>query len=187
MREILIQYQSADLAIDALDVAVQKGRPVHEAFAAVQSVLAAAAMVSKLLWPQPPTRQVDGSELTPEQESERRVAIERGRFLRTELGIRSVPVLESRRVRNAIEHFDQRLDSFLASKEGMIVDLNIAAKATFIVGGNVRYLRHLDPYAGTVSVLDDEVSIQELFSEFGKVAKSASDWLGAHNEQAEGG
>jgi len=37
-------------------------------------------------------------------------ALDRGRTLRTALGIKGSPLLESRKVRNALEHFDDRLD-----------------------------------------------------------------------------
>jgi len=40
------------------------------------------------------------------EEAQRKTTLDRGRTLRTALGIKGGPLLESRKVRNALEHFD---------------------------------------------------------------------------------
>jgi hypothetical protein len=43
---------------------------------------------------------------------QRKTTLDQGKTLRTALGIKGSPLLERRKVRNALEHFDDRLDRY---------------------------------------------------------------------------
>lgn len=71
----------------------------NEPWCSIQSFLVAAANISKFLWP------VSKAE-------------ERGTQLREFLSVQDDSPLKSRKVRDSFEHFDERLDSWLASGRG---------------------------------------------------------------------
>ncbi|WKX02058.1 hypothetical protein Q3O43_29735 (plasmid) [Rhodococcus aetherivorans] len=93
--------------------------------ASVQQILYASAMVSKFLWPI----------LDKKKEKEKAFATARGARLRELLGIdtddRTHP-LNSREVRDSIEHYDERLDAFVAKDYNTFVfnDWTIGSAAT---------------------------------------------------------
>ncbi|WP_172936445.1 hypothetical protein [Rhodococcus sp. MS16] len=100
--------------------------------------------------------------------------------LRMALGITSLPALKSRRVRNSIEHFDDRLDNFFSNAEGSstIAERIIGPIDTITVGDiPVRYLRHLDLDDDTFTVLEDSVSLGDLTEAVDEVARKAEAWL----------
>src|SRR6266700_2265875 len=64
MQELVNQAEAAQLAAEDFNDALRASPPkTSRAFAAVQALLAAGAMVSKMLWPQPPTTNPDGTPL----------------------------------------------------------------------------------------------------------------------------
>lgn len=181
MRELVEQGEAAQLAAVEFSKALQQPRGgVPPAFAAMQSLLAAGAMISKLLWPTPLDTNIDGTPLSAEDEAARQRTLARGKTLRAELNVKSIPILENRKVRNAFEHFDEWLDRYLLDEGNRFVgDRNIGPKGQIVqIGGKIPpFLRHIDPQAGTVSVLDDEVGYQELFNAIAYVAAQATAWL----------
>ena len=80
-------------------VASPKVNPDIEPWYSIQSFLVAAAIISKFLWPD-------------------RKAEKRGEQLRAFLSVGEVSPLRNRKVRDSIEHFDERLDSWIASGKG---------------------------------------------------------------------
>ena len=181
MRELVEQGEAADLAAAEFNAAMNSAQPVVRAYAAIQSILAAGAMVSKLLWPTPADQNIDCTPLSDEDEHARQRTLARGKRLRTELKIKSIPILESRQVRNAFEHFDERLDRYLLDQGSRFIgDRNIGPKGQIVqIGGKLPpFLRHIDPQAGTVSVLDEEVDYRELSRAIADVSARASEWLG---------
>lgn len=157
MREIVNQGEAAQIAAQDFNAACVKNDR-SRTFAAAQLLLAAAAMISKLLW----TKRTN----------------DRGPILRAKLQIGEIPVLKSREVRNGLEHFDERLDRYFSEGHRNIYDQNILDRDQIVVGGKTpMHLRLIDPKKGTISVLEDEVSIQELFDAIVDVTKRAKDWL----------
>ena len=186
MRELVGQGEAAQLAAVEFSQALRQPMGgVPQAFAAIQSLLAAGAMISKLLWPTPLDTNIDGTPLSAQDEASRQRTLARGKRLRSELRIKGIPILENRKVRNAFEHFDERLDRYLLDEGNRFVgDRNIGPKGQIVqIGGKIPpFLRHIDQQARTVSVLDDEVSYQELFDAIADVSARASAWLGErHN------
>ena len=90
-------------------------------FLAVQGVLTSAALISKLLWMSQPQRR-EGCTCPPEEADEARFAQakRRCRALRKALGIANEMPELNRRVRNSLEHYDDRMDRWLAADDGTI-------------------------------------------------------------------
>ncbi len=167
--EVLHQAEAATIAASQLNRALSSDRGVPEAFAAIQLLLGAGAMLSKLLWAKP---------------NQGKTAVERADQLRTVLDLEASPVLESRKVRNGFEHFDERLDAFLRDGGEIVVDRGIGSRESVILinGEAPKHLRLIDPNAGTVSVLDEKVVIQELYDAIIRAAGQAKTWLDAYYE-----
>lgn len=129
----------------------------------VQSMLAAAAAVSKALWP--------GS-LPPNTPQERRHFSKlRGEMIRKQL--QPSPLLQNRDVRNGIEHVDERLDSiFFDNPFANIADANVSSRDE-LSQSDLHYLRHLDPDTLVASVADAEVDLRDLMDALDDVADRA--------------
>lgn len=169
MRELVNQGANAQIAAQDFNAALVAAHDcdaalvknyVSRTFAAAQLLLAAAAMISKLLWTKPKNK--------------------RGPDLRSKLQIEetSVSVLKNRKVRNGLEHFDERLDRYFSEGHRNVIDQNIADRGRILVNGKPpMHLRLIDPTRKTISVLDDEVSLQELADAVADVTERAKDWL----------
>ncbi|WGY01809.1 hypothetical protein QI633_25150 [Nocardioides sp. QY071] len=135
-------------------------------FFAAQSLLSAAAMVSKLLWP-------------VARSGARGRA--RGEKLRTTLQITASPLVQSRSVRDSFEHFDERMDAVLAkSHQHPYVDQIVGPTdmLRFEVDTAVpNFLRRLDTDKGTVSVLNATVRINDLVDELLEIKRACDKWL----------
>src|SRR5579859_2804722 len=85
------------------------GQPKYElrimrVWAAAQALLVASALVSRLLWP-----------TVPKDRALRALTIRRGRALRKALMVVHDSPLRSKELRDHIEHFDERLDEWVAA------------------------------------------------------------------------
>ncbi|MBM4512223.1 hypothetical protein GS445_02075 [Rhodococcus hoagii] len=186
VRELANQGRATNIAVQHYNEALHGPASVgalevsDRAFAAAQAILTSAALVSKMLWMSAPKP-------NPSEEDERQAAQskERCKTLRRELGIKSIPVLESRRVRNSFEHFDAHLDTFFGdSPNTTVADRNIGPKDMIVIAGAPpRYLRHLDPERHEVSVLSETVSLLEVVQAVEEVAGKANAWLSARGRR----
>ncbi len=86
----------------------------------------------------------------------------RGRRLRKLFRVGKRSPFVQREVRNAFEHFDEKVEKWLGSGETVVIDSNIGSKSAFVGQHTLRHLRHLDPTAMTVSFLDESVRIDPL-------------------------
>lgn len=133
---------------------------INRVFLLLQTILISCANLSKILWPSPNVKNRDMRE-----ECE-----ERGETLRKELSISDDHALRSREMRDAFEHFDERLHIwFKESERRNFVDTNIGPLGA--VGGVATkdLLRWYDPsrqwviFRGTVYKLGDVMtSIEKL-------------------------
>lgn len=112
-----------------------------EAWGAVQLILGAAANVSKILWPSPKSENA-----------------ERGTMLRELLGIPEEHILSDREIRNHFEHYDERLDRWLASSESEnYVDQIIGELPYFVARFPKHVNRHYDPITRRLSFRGDSI------------------------------
>jgi len=127
---VLEQCKYADIAYSAINqqldevaggvVSTLTPIPIHALYH-FHGLLLAAARVSRILWPN-----VD-PEARPELSSEKREALtKRGKELRKHLRIQGHPLFERSSVRNALEHFDERLEDW--DPDG---DINLADALIF--------------------------------------------------------
>jgi hypothetical protein len=76
----------------------------------VHALLSASSNVSRILWPNPYRRGAEAA----------KKSVSRGRELRTFLGIKEDNPLVARKVRNAFEHIDERLDDWMPTVPKLI-------------------------------------------------------------------
>lgn len=121
-----------------------------------------AAMVSKMLWPTPSAKT--------------KIAKWRGEILRDALGVDEQSVLNSRVLRNHLEHFDERIDAWYEGSGFVIyADRNIGPRDMMIFPNNpnVSIFRHYSPDAGVYSFHGDEVNVFDMDAELERIATAA--------------
>jgi hypothetical protein len=134
-------------AFERFDLAARKGDSKEETVASVQEALTHVAALSRFFWP------VRKSALTQA----------RGKRLRERFGIKEDSPLQSRELRNALEHFDERLDEFLVEDHfgyffpGPIVDDASLSEETI---GHI--FRLVDPTTSQFVLLGEAYSFGEL-------------------------
>jgi hypothetical protein len=101
LREILFQSRIAIRAADNL-VNIGHGLDHIDTWSSIQLILISAGNVSKILWPT------------------HKASAPRGARLRTLLGIDDNNPLADRRLRNHFEHYDERIETWFASKNSAI-------------------------------------------------------------------
>ncbi len=87
--------------------------------------------------------------------------------MRAEYDVSDNALLGKRHVRNAFEHFDERLDTWVASSQRHnLADRIIAPREGAIVGLDPSdYMRWFDPQTKTVYVFGDSIELQALVTE----------------------
>ncbi len=145
---------------------------------ALTSFLASCAMLSKLLWPQPPARKHDGSALSDAEEELRNWSVARGRTLRSVLGVpKSSPLAAVRTVRNGFEHIDERLDRFILGRPSRIIDMYVGTRESLgAENKDVDIVRHFDPDTGVISVLGENVSVFDLKPALDQLYEASMVW-----------
>jgi|ERR1022692_1148021 hypothetical protein len=188
IQEVVNQAELVDMAERELrsSVTTPSQETVSRAFMSAQSILGASGMLSKLLWPNPASMDHHGQPLTGEAEQERIRTLDRGKALRKILVKKGDNELleRNRTVRNAFEHFDERLDTFVeeeSHRSRNIFDRNIGPPGFILVdGAEPRHLRRIDPTNWTVSVLDSSVDLLSLIAVIRAIRGRAEAWLQNH-------
>jgi hypothetical protein len=92
----------------------------------------------------------------------------------------SVPddsLLKERALRDAFEHFDERIDQWFRDNQARNFADRIVAPPGGVVLGGLRpedFMRHFDPTTNVVSVLGDALDLQALVQEVGEVVERVS-------------
>lgn len=125
----------------------------------VQAFLAHAGNISKILWP---------ARVTPASQA-------RATDLHLALQVPANLQLESRDIRNSLEHVDERIDSWLAAKSDadvVVIDMNIehtsASTASF---------RKFKSDSLTYYFADDSIALADISTEVAALRKSAQLWI----------
>jgi hypothetical protein len=128
---------------------------IQRCWQALHSCVSAGASLSKLFWPL------------------RRDAYARGDTLRSNLSVRDDSPLRSRAIRDGLEHFDERLDRYLAARPPRLrMDMVILPKAD--PGSDMfPVLRWFDPTALTLTVMEDRIELVPLVEEMERVKTAA--------------
>ena len=197
--EIGIQCEMAGIATRQFAAAVNApGAPTAErtiaVYLAVQSILTCAVKIRNVLWPTYQKPRTLDPEIAAIQAG---FTKGRGKQIRKELRVRrQYNVLQSVQVRNAYEHFDERLDRLLQADYGVFLDRNVGSiSATWRVaeaglskdGGAIapeakrEVLRHVDPDAGRIYLGNDSwIDLRELLGVMEALYKDVSKWMRAY-------
>ncbi|KQZ22314.1 hypothetical protein [Microbacterium sp. Root553] len=190
--EIQHQRNLVELAVHILDDALQ-ALPDSSVgcFAASQMILTGAAQISKLLWAD------TSASWTPERTA---FAVNRAASLRAI--VKPDPILQGRAVRNAIEHYDSRLDDITLDssvrEEGThqgpwspddrpkkitaVVDISVSKRSEFplpVPPENIIWMRHIDHETLEYTALDRSISISAVVDAIRDVSARAAEWLAA--------
>ena len=97
------------------------------------------------------------------------------------LGLPSELSLRNRRLRNHLEHYDERLEEwYRESKYHIYVDLNLVPPNA-IAGIDPRdMLRNLDPTTLRFLFRGEEYDLKRLYQEIDTIHKKATEWLQSH-------
>lgn len=111
LMEVERQCKFLLLATDELERGL-KGNEYNHTWYAIQNFLVAAGNISKILWP--PKKGLKKGE---KPDAKERRKLKRGEEIRTSLGVKDKSVLKNRKIRNHFEHYDERLDQWVASSK----------------------------------------------------------------------
>ena len=164
-REVNLQCTFALIAVSNIDNSLkilneQKnmnnfGNIMDFIWYSIHSFLISTGNLSKLFWP---------------SNNAGEFGKQRGKKLREIFSLEDNSPLNSRTLRNHFEHFDERLDNLVASRENIFADSNIGQIENMI--GNLKpedYLRHYDPTTKTVYFKGDKFSILPIIKEIIKL------------------
>lgn len=146
-----------------------------EMYAAAQALLTAAAQISKLLWVVMPKENPPGSGFSDQEYAAKRTfSLARAKAVRKALNVTDDSILKNRQVRNAVEHFDERMDTHIFTGAGPLVDSNISSIND--VDGLLQdsLLRHIDPYTNQISVLDKAIRLKDLWDAVDAIGTTAA-------------
>lgn len=89
-------------------------------------------------------------------------------------------------IRELLEHYDRRLARGLAARGevGKVLDGTFGDRDAFEEEFSV-FLRHYDPTVDTLTLMEEELNLQRLWSEIEDIAARAEAWLGKHAILAE--
>jgi hypothetical protein len=174
MRELTYQAEASDIAIRELVDSLAREHSIERhrrAFAAAQSLLGAAATVSKLLDPIPPRM----------NKAHRDFTLARGAQLCDLLSVDDIPgigLVKDRNVRNRFEHFDEWLDRHFHGGSSVVIDRLIGQSgAMFANGEEPPYLRQIDDKAMTIAVLGASAPATDLSEAIANVGERAEEWI----------
>jgi hypothetical protein len=144
--EIIMQADMTVLIVHNINVAVTQGHTV-QAFGLLHYLLIHAGIVSRMLWP-------------PSGKARR---VRRARELREMLGVDDTHTLADRRLRNHLEHYDERLDSWVEeSPRHGFVDRLIGPRAGIQGVDDRDVFRLFDPVANLFIFRGESFAIQSL-------------------------
>lgn len=144
--EIVNQARFADRAAEHLNITIDDADPV-EIWGAIQSILIAAANVSKILWP-----------------PRKRSAV-RGRALRKLLDVNDRNPLSDRRLRNHFEHYDERIeDWFEGERSAVYIDSKIDPFDSVWGRNPVNFHRGYDPLTKTLTFRGESTDLAAILS-----------------------
>ena len=149
--EVLQQWGLTLRSVMMMNDALQRA-DLPASWFAMDAMLGALANISKIFFP-PTTRSQ---------------AKRRGRQMREAFGVQDNSLLKERALRDAFEHFDERIDRwFQHNKDRPFADRNVAPPGGIVIGemGPADFMRHFDPTTNVVSVLGDSLDLQALVQE----------------------
>jgi hypothetical protein len=125
-------------------------------FSAIQALIGAAAAIRRAMWS------------TNAATSNARIA------LRQSLDTEDSSPINSPRMRNNFEHFDERIDKWWAESERRnFIDLNVMPENMFPRQEDINMFRAYDPHTGEVTFWGDRLNIHEIAAEAARIHQAA--------------
>jgi len=154
IREISTQSHFAELAYRNIDPKVQKG--TDAVFSSIHSFLSHCAMVSKLL----------------------KSCDEKMKSIGDILKISESSIIHDRKFRNSLEHYDERLKSWIREKgvNANIGTYNIGPKSMIRIP-NMVFVSHYDPTNTTFTFVNEDFDLGQLFEEVQRIKELADNWV----------
>ena len=151
-KQVLLQCQFTLFATHDINMALNQ-RDDTRIFYAVQNFLNAANTVSKALWGQ-------NGKFTDER-----------KMLRDSIGVSDTSPLRKILIRNAFEHFDERLDKWWRqSKNHDYIDLSIGRIRTYISGfSDIDMFRLFNPQTGDVTFWGTDFNLNTVIDEVRRI------------------
>jgi hypothetical protein len=151
-RELLHQWAYVARSVGIMNSVLQNKSNDQDVFwFAVDAALGAFGNISKVFWP---TR------------SASKATTARCAAMRRTFKIPDGAMLKNRRVRDSLEHFDERLDRwYRTSQRKNFADQIIAPRAAIVGIDPGDYARHFDPETSIVTIFGDDLDFQALVSE----------------------
>jgi hypothetical protein len=167
--ELRSQCQFVFIGVEQLNSALKKSN-ADAAWFALQAILVSAANISKLLWG-----------------NKKDVVIEARRPLREEMGVTEDSALNSRRLRNSFEHFDERLEELFGGEVPMEYssrNIGPADSAPVPVGVESIHFGWYDPLTQVLTFWDRSADLQAIVTAVDDIwGLLKSNWLGAANDK----
>jgi AAA+ ATPase superfamily predicted ATPase len=134
-----------------------------EVFRSIHSFLTHTSNISRLLWPAMPKRGNGESDEAYEMRLSSKPAILRARALRASLRLPDEHVLKSRRLRDLLEHFDEKLDEWRStSVHRNIVNDFIGPKNGIVGIAETDMMRWFDPSSNSFTFRGETFDLQAL-------------------------
>lgn len=161
LRELLLQADYALVSVQQANAVLEAG-PQPLFFRELHAFLSHAAAISRLLWPPRDRGRPAG----------------RAEHLRQVLGIGDGHALERRNLRDHLEHFDERLDTWAQeTSHGAVIDMNVGPVALIVGGpavGAGDFIRNFDPQTKIFTFRGDAFNVQQLVDAVGSVRVAAA-------------
>lgn len=158
IREISTQCTFAEISYDNIN-----SKAIHNVqvvFSSIHSFLSHCANVSKFLW----SNQLENGEK---------------QNIASILNISNSYKINDREVRNALEHYDERLKKWVEESDEhvSIADFNIGPKDQLGIPKNSVLIRHYDPEKYLFTMLQKDLKLDQLFSEVIEIKNKADLWI----------
>jgi hypothetical protein len=169
----------ASMSIPGHDASIddnkQMRKQVEGTMAYCHAMLVHAGNLSKLFWPLLPRREKDETDAERKQRTKNQR--KRGQQLREALGIKASSPLRSHTVRDHLEHYDERLETYLRKPHrGGLIDMAF----TGAVQPGQEVHRLFAPGLKVFTFQRDEVDLLPLRGEIAAVRNAAREWLYQH-------
>lgn len=146
------------------DAEAEQQRFFHnEVFRSVHSFLTHTSNISRMLWPAVPSRGNGESDEGYEARISQKLPVGRARALRQTFGLSDEHPLKSRRLRDLLEHFDEKLDEWrTTSVQRNIVSDYIGPRNGFVGITETDMMRWFDPSTNSFTFRGEIFDLQAL-------------------------
>lgn len=155
---IIYAAEAAAVAFSRYQRECENGDDHSAVASAIHETLGHAAALSRFFWPP----------------SKSKLAQARGAYLRRAFDVEEASALHNRRLRNALEHYDEQLDEFLlGDRVGMILPDPVVADLKLADDPAGHAFKVVDPWNGVFVVLGEKFSFDPIIEEVGRILEKA--------------